>query len=235
MPDGYLKIAPVQGGRHGRSPSSRSWRSTASWPCWRSRPSRPGASSSRVPADDAAAMAALNLEILERNVRTRELLDQTKAQEAVKTKARAGRGRRDAPSPVPWAGADGADHRRARRVPRRSRSEGWPLYRRRSCSGNRPNCSSPSAIAHNTLPTDSFMVASTARAMGQAWSCSADAKTVQSSGRHQPAASQEGAIAPTWTSIIRDVTVEKRNERAVAEPGASSSWQRRPPTSASGT
>ena len=46
--------------------------------------------------------------------------------------------------------------------------------------------------------------------------------------------SQEGD-SPHVTSIIRDVTVEKRNERAVAEPRSDSSWQRRLPTSASGT
>ena len=84
MPDGYLKIASGPGGRHGRAvvPIMALDRvlavlEIATFATWSEQQRRL--------LDDVAAMAALNLEILERNVRTRELLDQTKAQEAEKT------------------------------------------------------------------------------------------------------------------------------------------------------
>ena len=171
--------------------------------------------------DDVAAMAALNLEILERNVRTRELLDQTKAQEAEKTvlleQAAAAETRLRRFLELAPDGVLIVDERGEIVLVNRQVEELFG-YTREELLGQPvelliPERYRPQHPAHR----DGFMVASTARAMGQGMELFGRRKD----GSEFPVAislstSQEGD-SPHVTSIIRDVTVEKRNERAVAE------------------
>ena len=151
--------------------------------------------------DDVAAMAALNLEILERNVRTRELLDQTKAQEAEKTvlleQAAAAETRLRRFLELAPDGVLIVDERGEIVLVNRQVEELFG-YTREELLGQPvelliPERYRPQHPAHR----DGFMVASTARAMGQGMELFGRGKDGSESRSPSASARARKAIAPT--------------------------------------